>query len=289
MQPAMLSLIVFVSLLVAPLVQAQQRDASSPTAARAATPATDMSKPTTKTTVLTSVYHDADGKVIDKAAFFKAIRAGQHFTVEPRRAADQTLFTLLPPGVTDRGRSLADSMAGFAVKGDGFALQPGDPMPEFKLPLVPRSNVPEIRTVSPASLRGAVTLVDFFFAKCAPCIAEVPALNAYAAKHPDMKFLAVTFDDLATAKAFIHQRGFGWPVAHDGMPLINQLQVRSFPTLLLLDANGNLLAVHSGSMPIAHMRSVDGGISAAEVKRNTQVGVAWLDNWVQTNVPAGTD
>ena len=76
------------------------------------------------------------------------------------------------------------------------ALKAGAAFPAFALKTT--AGVPVAGDV----LSGRLTLLNFFFADCSRCIAEVPTLNAYARQHPEVQVLAVTFDDAEIAKKF---------------------------------------------------------------------------------------
>ena len=66
-----------------------------------------------------------------------------------------------------------------------------------------------------ADLAGRPTLLSFFFETCVPCIKEVPVLNAFARKHAEYNYLAITFDPIADARRFVAQRKFEWPVVFE--------------------------------------------------------------------------
>ncbi|HET7299280.1 MAG TPA: TlpA disulfide reductase family protein [Oleiagrimonas sp.] len=149
----------------------------------------------------------------------------------------------------------------------------GKPLPRFSLPLVSGGKA------DPASVKGATTLVDFFFSGCVGCIEELPALNAFASNHPHMHFLAITYDDADTAKAFVNKRHFAWPVAYDGQAYLNRLKVSVYPTLLLLDANGDVRGMHIG-MPSDSPPSSDGKLAMPDVKAIKTSQVKWLNHWV---------
>ncbi|HET6586453.1 MAG TPA: TlpA disulfide reductase family protein [Oleiagrimonas sp.] len=167
-----------------------------------------------------------------------------------------------------------------------IALKPnidmGKPLPRFSLPLVSGGKT------NPASIKGATTLVDFFFSGCAGCIEELPALNAYAASHPHMHFLAITYDDANTAKIFVNKRHFAWPVAYNGQAYLDQLKVSVYPTLLLLDANGDVRAMHIGSMPFDSPPPSNGKLAMPDVKAIKTSQVKWLDHWVGQHMASST-
>lgn len=114
-----------------------------------------------------------------------------------------------------------------------------------------------------ADLRGRPTLLSFFFDTCAPCIKEVPVLNAFAAKHADFNYLAITFDSAEAAKKFVEQRKLAWPVVADARAFVDSAGVRAFPTYLLLNADGRLVADNSG-MSSRAMNDVDFGLQELE-------------------------
>jgi cytochrome oxidase Cu insertion factor (SCO1/SenC/PrrC family) len=102
------------------------------------------------------------------------------------------------------------------------------------------------RRVTSASLAGRPTLINFYFARCVPCILEVGPLNTYAASRPDMNFLAVTFDAPAEARAFVQRFGFRWRVVPDARDFIDRMRVKQYPLMALFDADGRLLGTKQG-------------------------------------------
>jgi cytochrome oxidase Cu insertion factor (SCO1/SenC/PrrC family) len=102
------------------------------------------------------------------------------------------------------------------------------------------------KRVTSANLRGKPTLMSFYFSHCLPCILEVGPINRYAAAHPEMNFLAVTFDDAAEARAFVRKFGLKWRVLPDAQEFIERMRVKHYPLMALFDANGRLLGTRQG-------------------------------------------
>ena len=100
--------------------------------------------------------------------------------------------------------------------------------------------------VTAASLRGKPTLMNFYFAACAPCILEVGPLNRFAAARQDLNFLAVTFDEPSEAKGFVKRYGFRWRVVPDAREFIDRMAVNRYPMMALFDARGRLLGMRAG-------------------------------------------
>ena len=101
------------------------------------------------------------------------------------------------------------------------------------------------KAVSNNSLRGRYALVSFYFSECAPCVKEVPMLNAFAEKHKELGVLAVTFDSMEETKAFARKTKFSWPIAANGADLIEKVGVKMFPKFALLNPHGALIALGS--------------------------------------------
>lgn len=93
--------------------------------------------------------------------------------------------------------------------------------------------------------RSKLTLINFFFDKCAPCIEETPALNQFAKDHPEIQVLAMTFDTLAQVQKYVGEHHFAWPIVYDAGNVIGKdLEIRSFPSFILVDENGIILEVN---------------------------------------------
>jgi peroxiredoxin len=177
-------------------------------------------------------YRDEAGNAIGFEDVLRAIPTGKSFSIE--KDGDHSLATIKLGGKHAAAEEPASR-----------ALQAGQPLP-----------VPEgLRTLDghafgSAELHGRRTLLSLYFAECLPCIAEVPELNDLAAEHPEMGVYALTFDDAATAKAFVAQRGLRLPVVADAQAYLDALGVQTYPTLVLLDEAGRIAAVrHGGKMP----------------------------------------
>jgi hypothetical protein len=104
------------------------------------------------------------------------------------------------------------------------------------------------RRVTSASLRGKPTLINFYFAACAPCILEVAPLNRFAASRKDLNFLAVTFDEPAEARAFVQRHRFQWRVVPGARDFIDRMAVNRYPMMALFDARGRLLGLRAGGV-----------------------------------------
>jgi peroxiredoxin len=102
------------------------------------------------------------------------------------------------------------------------------------------------RPVRNLHLDGRHTLLSFYFSGCVPCIQEVPALNAYREAHPELNYVAITFDPAVDARRFVSERKLNWPVIADAGHFLNAAGVRSFPGYMLVAPDGRILGRGAG-------------------------------------------
>lgn len=118
------------------------------------------------------------------------------------------------------------------------------------------------QTVRLSDLRGKPVLVNLWASWCAPCKAEMPAMQevyeAYSQHGFTILAVNTTFqDDQAAANAFVTERGLTFPVLYDLDGAVSrQYQVRSMPSSFFVDSEGVIRrTVYGGPMPEALLRA----------------------------------
>jgi peroxiredoxin len=113
-----------------------------------------------------------------------------------------------------------------------------------------------------SDLRGKPVLLNIWASWCAPCKAEMPAMQTVYADYAPQGFtvLAVnaTFQDQQeNALAFAASRGLTFPILLDTQGSVSQLyQVRAMPTSFFIDSQGIIRrSVFGGPMPEALLRA----------------------------------
>ncbi|MCZ4243425.1 peroxiredoxin family protein [Pedobacter punctiformis] len=97
---------------------------------------------------------------------------------------------------------------------------------------------------SKSELKDQIVLINFWFEKCPPCIAEMPELNKlvnqYKAK--GVRFIAITYDSPKAAKKFQKQNGYKYEIVSLSMDEIRKLNINhGFPSNILIGKDGKIL------------------------------------------------
>ena len=100
--------------------------------------------------------------------------------------------------------------------------------------------------------RGRVVLLDFWATWCRPCIDALPDLRRLAAEQPADRFALVAIsvdEELETVTRFMAAEPMPWTNWHVGLgsDIARLLQVQGYPTYVLVDEHGKILARPGGS------------------------------------------
>lgn len=101
---------------------------------------------------------------------------------------------------------------------------------------------PQGRKVSLSDFRGRPLLVNLWATWCAPCVVEMPTLDALAAREDGkLQLLAISQDsDRAKVDAFFAEHGFESlePYMEPDLKLMPEMGVEILPTTILYDPDG---------------------------------------------------
>jgi len=100
--------------------------------------------------------------------------------------------------------------------------------------------------ITSTSQKGKLTIINFWYIGCIPCMEEIPLLNKIAEKYknnPDIKFLAVSIDSVVRLKEFLSKNRFDFQIVSDksGMTKNFEANVNGFPTTVLINRNGKIV------------------------------------------------
>ena len=148
-------------------------------------------------------------------------------------------------GVLAAAMAVAVGFALWTLPGTPEGVGRGSPAPDFSLPRVPEGGELALR-----DLRGQTVLLNFWATWCAPCEAEMPAMQRLYRRlaSEGLVLLAVSVDESDEAvERFRERLGLDFPIVWDPERRVSDLyQTFRYPETLLIDANGTVVERYVG-------------------------------------------
>lgn len=101
------------------------------------------------------------------------------------------------------------------------------------------------QTVSNETLRGKVTVLDFWFIGCGPCWKKFPELQKVYdeySTHPDFELYALnrpmSSDSPDQAFTSIEKKSYSFPVLKGSQKIMDDFDIYVYPTIIVLDRDG---------------------------------------------------
>ncbi len=121
----------------------------------------------------------------------------------------------------------------------------GAPLPDFEADDI------NGRKVSASRLKGKVTVINFWFKECAPCVAEIPQLNQLVDKYGDeeVNFIALTRDAKAEVQKVLDLKPFHFNQVPDAEAIIKDRfrMILGYPSTIVVDQTGHIVEVFRGA------------------------------------------
>lgn len=93
-------------------------------------------------------------------------------------------------------------------------------------------------------LKDQVVVINFWFEKCPPCLAEMPELNKLAKEYAgkNIRFIGITHDSPTMAKRFQKRNGYQYEIVSLTMDEIRKLNINhGFPSNILVGKDGKIV------------------------------------------------
>ncbi len=121
----------------------------------------------------------------------------------------------------------------------------GELAPMFALPAIGPGGALGAKVSLP---HDKIAIVDFWATWCGPCLASMPALDAFARHHPEVEVLAINLDDPAAARAIFDRKGYSLVLVADDGDTSQRYGVSTIPHTVVIDGAGMVRRVaHSGA------------------------------------------
>lgn len=150
----------------------------------------------------------------------------------------------------------------------GVAPDEREDFPPFDLPRLDGGRI------SSHDMEGRVALLNFWASWCAPCRDEMPELDALRKSIPDPEFAFIAMNEdqqPETARAFLDELGFDFPVALGRGALKARYRYIGLPFTVLLDREGRVVQRWTGYGGEAQMSAIRAA-AMAELARPGQGG-----------------
>jgi thiol-disulfide isomerase/thioredoxin len=133
--------------------------------------------------------------------------------------------------------------------------KPKRPAPKFELKAV------DGRPVSLAEHRGKPAVIDFWATWCVPCIYQVPELNKFWKIHREagdvaVIGVAVDVEGASVVGPWIEENGVEYQIALGDEGLAREFGVMGFPTLAIINSDGNIESLHVGLIEVEELESL---------------------------------
>ncbi|TCD29539.1 TlpA family protein disulfide reductase [Pedobacter psychrodurus] len=100
------------------------------------------------------------------------------------------------------------------------------------------------KQISNTNLKNQVMVINFWFEKCPPCIAEMPELNSLVTKYGKkaVRFIGITHDNPASTKRFQKRNGYKYEIVSLSKDEIRKLNINhGFPSNVLVGKDGKII------------------------------------------------
>ncbi|MCS6934291.1 MAG: TlpA family protein disulfide reductase [Chitinophagales bacterium] len=107
-------------------------------------------------------------------------------------------------------------------------------------------------TVRRSDFAGKIIVINFWFSVCKPCLYEIPYINDMAVEffnRKDIVFLAPNWEKTSTIRKFLEIQPMEYRVLPEATSLIDALNIRAYPTHLIVDKNGVIRYSYAGGLP----------------------------------------
>jgi thiol-disulfide isomerase/thioredoxin len=106
---------------------------------------------------------------------------------------------------------------------------------------------------------GRPVVLNLWASWCAPCRAEMPAIDTASNRHPEVAFVGVSVqDDLEDAAAFATEINVSYTIAFDDGTVEDAYPVLGLPATFFIDGDGTIVKRHFG---IVTVDSIDDDIA----------------------------
>jgi peroxiredoxin len=190
-----------------------------------------------------TVVKDSTGKQLDFDTWFSFVKTGEYdvklLSLIQGQSQEFLLYRISAEAI-EKNREMREK-----IKKEKKSLTAGLPVNKFSITDI------QGNAYSNESLKGKIVVFNFWFINCAPCVKEIPELNILQEKFKDkdVVFLAVSnIDAKNDIEKFVSKNKFTFnQISMEQASTLGFINsISSFPTYMIVDANGVIRHISSG-------------------------------------------
>lgn len=109
-------------------------------------------------------------------------------------------------------------------------------------------------TLTLAEFSGQPVILNFWASYCAPCREEMPALQAFSEKHPEIAVVGLAVnDDPDASRALAAQTGVTFPLGSDDVSVAEKYGAVGLPATVIIDSRGRVANTWFGEIGSAEL------------------------------------
>lgn len=185
-------------------------------------------------------FEDAKGNTVSASEFIKLIDTYQTSKADDKAFSLTKIMAENPNNVTVKAE-LIDKVE---LNQPAINLQVNDKMPSLSGKNLLGKNITiDFAAKTP---KHQYTLISSYFLECGACIKEVPAIKAFIKQYPQVAVHYVTFESVEQSRKFASQHQINAEIISDANDWLTQVGISGYPTVILLNQAGELMAAESG-------------------------------------------
>lgn len=119
-----------------------------------------------------------------------------------------------------------------------------------KQPLDFSFNTVDGKIINLSGQRGKITVLNFWYVGCQPCLTEIPVFNKIVGKYDNIKdinFFALTFiapedsNGLTNLESFLKEHKFDFKISIASKSILEAFKINAYPTTIVLDKEGKIV------------------------------------------------
>ncbi|SFQ58151.1 TlpA family protein disulfide reductase [Hymenobacter arizonensis] len=182
---------------------------------------------------------DTDSMVIRKADFLSRLTSGRVVPFKIMVRDDVTYYRLYP--INESQPSIRETIKQKAASEIEHYEKEGQLLPAYQFTDITG------KTYSPASTKGKVVVLKFWYIGCVACVQEFPEVNRVVDRYKgreDILFVSLAFDDKEALVNFLQGHELKYATVPNMQDFLQfKLGISSYPTHILLDRAGKIVKV----------------------------------------------